>query len=111
MPIRFDEYDGVCVLSAEGEFMEEDVEQVKAEVEEMFGRDVVDFVFDLGKCPFVDSAALESLTWMQDRCDQLFGRLSLADLTENVEKILTLTRLRPRFEVAGDVDTAIKRLR
>ena len=51
------------------------------------------------------------LTWLQDRCDDVFGRLALAAPEANVRKVLTITRLLSRFEVFDDVDTAVQRMR
>ena len=59
----------------------------------------------------MDSAALETLLWLQDQSAQRLGQVRLAQLSENVAAILHLTRLDKRFDTHGDVESAVKSLR
>ena len=47
---------------------------------------VVDFVLDLEKCPFIDSEGLETLLWLKRRCEELFGQVKLASLTRTAAR-------------------------
>jgi anti-anti-sigma factor len=112
MPVKLEEYDGVCVLSVNGDFSGEDVAAARKVAEEFIDhRQICDFVVDLEKTPFVDSQGLETLLWLKRRCEDLFGQFKLAAADENVKKILEVTRLGRRFEIAADVPTALKTMR
>ncbi|MEM8874484.1 MAG: STAS domain-containing protein [Planctomycetota bacterium] len=112
MPLKLDNYDGVGVFSIKGDLVTDEVAGLRDSIEDMIERkDVVDFVFDMNGCEFIDSAGLEALAWLQGRCDELFGRLKLVSPDPNVTKILEMTRLAPRFDISHELNTAIKSLR
>jgi len=112
MPVKIDEYDGVCVLSISGDLAGADSTSArKAAAEFIERRQIADFVVDLEKTAFVDSEGLETLLWIKRRCEDLFGQFKLAAIGDNVKKILDLTRLGRRFENAVDVATALKMMR
>jgi anti-anti-sigma factor len=112
MPVKLEEYDGVCVLSATGDLAGEDVASARKMAEEFIERrQISDFVIDLEKTSFIDSEGLECLLWIKRRCEDLFGQFKLAAADENVKKILEVTRLARRFENASDVSTALKTMR
>lgn len=71
----------------------------------------IDIVFDLAGCTFVSSEGLEMLLGSKSRCEEMLGRFALAACDEGVEKILEITRLRNRFDVAGTVEDAMRRMR
>ncbi len=112
MPVKLEEYDGVCVLTVAGDFTGESVAAARKAAEEFFanGR-ISDFVADLEKTSFIDSEGLETLLWIRRRCEDLFGQFKLAAVDEQVMKILEVTRLARRFESAVDVATALKTMR
>jgi anti-anti-sigma factor len=112
MPVKLEEYDGVCVLSATGDFTGDDVTAARKVASEFIEhRQIADFVVDLEKTAFIDSEGLETLLWIKRRCEDLFGQFKLAAADENVKKILEVTRLGRRFENAVDVPTALKTMR
>ncbi len=112
MSVKLDEYDGICVLTVVGDFSGEDVGAARKSAEETIDkRQLADFVVDLEKSQFVDSEGLEVLLWMKRRCEDLFGQFKLAAADEGVRKILEVTRLSRRFEIAADVPTALKTMR
>jgi anti-anti-sigma factor len=112
MPVKLEEYDGVCVLSLAGDFTGEDVVAARKAAEESFEqRQIADFVVDFEKTSFVDSEGLEALLWIRRKCEDLFGQFKLAAVDENVRKILEVTRLARRFEAVVDVPTALKTMR
>jgi len=112
MPVKLEEYDGVCVLSVTGDFTGEDVAAARKVAEEFIERrQIADFVADLEKTTFIDSEGLETLLWIRRRCEDLFGQFKLAAADENVKKILEVTRLGRRFENVVDVPTALKTMR
>ncbi len=112
MPVKLEEYDGVCVLSVTGDFAGEDVAAArKVATEFIEHRQISDFVVDLEKTTFVDSEGLEALLWIKRRCEDLFGQFKLAAADDHVKKVLEVTRLGRRFENAVDVATALKTMR
>jgi anti-anti-sigma factor len=112
MSVKLEEYDGVCVLSVNGDLAGEDVASARKLVTEFIdNRQISDFVVDLEKTPFIDSEGLETLLWIKRRCEDLFGQFKLAAADENVKKILEVTRLGRRFESSSDVPAALKTMR
>jgi anti-sigma B factor antagonist len=55
-------------------------------------------VLDLSHVPFVDSAGLERLLDLRDRCLERGGRLKLAGPNHLVRDVLRLTEVADRFE-------------
>ena len=112
MAVRLEEYNGVCVLSVKGDFTGDDVAPARKSVEEQIDhRQITHFVVDLENVSFVDSQGLEALLWLKRRCEDVFGRIKLAGVSDNVTKILEVTRLSHRFEIAHDVAMALKTMR
>lgn len=112
MPVKIDEYDTVCVVTPEGDFMGEDAVDTQKRIEEVIDRKhVADVVFDMEKCGFIDSQGLSTLLWTRRRCEDLFGQCKLANMDDNCRKILEITRLSHRFDCHDALDSALKTLR
>ncbi|MGD1277086.1 MAG: STAS domain-containing protein [Tepidisphaeraceae bacterium] len=112
MGLKCEEYNQICVLEVQGDFLGETAAAAKKTLEEQIEqRRLVDFVVDFQKCGFVDSEGLEALLWMKRRCEDLFGQIKLVNLDENCRKILEITRLEHRFECHNDLATALKTMR
>ena len=107
MSIRCDEYNGVCVLTVEGDLSGEAVAEARRAVEEASSRlNGQAFVFDLGECEFVDSSGLDLLCHVRRRCEDAGTRVTLARVGATVAKILELTRLAGRFDCHTDLTRA-----
>lgn len=112
MPVRCDQYDQVCVLSVIGDFTAENVASAtKLCAECIDKRQVVDFIVDFEQCGFLDSEGLSALLEIKRRCEDLFGRMRLANLDEHCRKILQITRLEHRLEAHGELESALKSMR
>ena len=112
MPIVNQDYEKVCVVGVQGDFSGEEPALAQKFVQDAISeRQIVDFVIDFQACPFIDSAGLEALLAVKRRCEEMFGRVKLINLDENVRKILEMTRLEPRFESCRDLPTALKTMR
>ena len=112
MPLKFEEYDKLCVVTLGGDFTSAEAESVRKGVEQTIDKkQIVDFVIDCEKTGFIDSEALETLLWMKRRCEDLFGQVKLAALDDNCRKILEITRLDHRFECHSDLPSAMKTMR
>jgi anti-anti-sigma factor len=112
MPITCEEYNHVCVLTVDGDFVGEQIKHAKASIDEAIDkRRIVDFVFDFEKAAFIDSEGLEALLFFKRRSEELFGQVKLVNLDENCRKILEVTRLEHRFECHSDLAAALKTMR
>ena len=112
MPLKCEEYNQVCVMSLDGDFVGEQLEPARKEFEKRIeARQVIDFVIDFEKYGFIDSEGLELLLAMKRKCEDLFGQVKLASLDENVKKILQITRLDHRFECHSDLPAALKNMK
>ena len=112
MPIKCDEYHGVCVLSVDGDLSGEAGPALRRSAEERIARkQVADFVVDLEKSGFIDSEGLESLLWLKRRSEELLGRVKLAASNNHCLKILEITRLVHRFECHPDLQSALRTMR
>jgi anti-anti-sigma factor len=99
-------------MEVQGEFLIDSAVTAKQAMEEhVEQRRIIDFVIDFKNSPFIDSDGLEGLLWMKRRCEDLFGRIKLVNLDENLKKILEMTRLDHRFECQNDLATALKTMR
>lgn len=101
----------LSVLTLKGEFTADDVEQFERNVEDRLAAQARDFVLDLAELEFIDSAGLEALLKLQETCGDLLGQMRLAGACGNVEQILRMTRLTPRFDLRQSVEDAVKSLR
>ena len=112
MPIKCEEYNGVCVLSVDGDLTDENSAAVRRIADERAGPDQANqFVVDLQKASFIDSEGLESLLLLKRRSEAEQGRVKLAGTSLHCEKILEITRLAHRFECHVDLATALKTMR
>jgi anti-anti-sigma factor len=112
MPISTQDYEKACVISVSSELIGDEIDKLRKAVDDTIDqRQLSDFVLDLAGCSFIDSGGLETLLWIKHRVDELFGQVKLINLDENVQKILTITRLEGRFECHHDLATALKMMR
>lgn len=112
MPITCEEYNSICVMTLSDELAGEmPAELLKVANEQIEQKQVAAFVVDFEKSPFIDSAGLEALLTLRQRCEDLFGQLRLATLDENVKKILQITRLEHLFDCHPDLTTALKTMK
>ena len=112
MGIKCDEFNHVCVVTVDGDFVAAAASHLRRAADERITqRQVVDFVIDLEKSGFVDSEGLETLLWLKRRSEDLFGRVKLVNLDDNCRKIFEMTRLVNRFECHADLPSALKTMR
>lgn len=112
MPLKLEEYNGVGVLTLDGDFNAAEADAARKGVDQAIDqKQIVDFVVDFQKSAFIDSEGLETLLWMRRKCEELFGQVKLAALDEHCRKILEITRLDSRFEVHPDLPAALRTIR
>ena len=110
MEIKVERYGQAANLACKGELNEDSLEVFGKEVEAQLADHVADFILDLAEVTFVDSAGLEYLLDLQDRLAGNHGQITLTNLSENVAKVLEITRLDKAFSIVGDTMEAIKAL-
>lgn len=112
MPLHTQDYEKVCVIGIQGDFMAEDSAQAMNAVNEGIGkRQIVDFVLDFQSCTMIDSQGLETMLSIKRKCEEMFGRVKLINLDDHCRKILEITRIEQRFECCRDLPTALKTMR
>jgi anti-anti-sigma factor len=111
MKLKHENYDRITVISAEGDINVDELEPLRRLVEQRLEANTRDFVMDLAEVEFLDSKALELMLWMQEQADENLGQVRLAAVTENVAKILHVTRLGNHFDRHEDVESALKSLK
>lgn len=112
MSLKCEDYNQICVASIEGDLSSDAAHLLRQTAQERIDqRQIVDFVVDLEKCPFVDSEGLETLLWVKARAEDMFGQMRLCGLDENCAKILEITRLAQRFECHDTLEGALKTMR
>jgi anti-anti-sigma factor len=108
MGIHVDDYNGVCVLTPDGDLSGEVAADARRLCDQHLSvSNAPSFVFDLGRCDTIDSAGLELLCRVRRWCDDAGTRLALARPAPNVIKILQITRLAARFDWHPDLARAV----
>lgn len=112
MPIKYEEYDHVCIATLDADFVGAEAAGFRKHIEQLIeNRQIVDFVIEFEKSGFIDSEGLETLLWLKRKAEDLFGQVKLTGLDENCRKILEITRLEHRFECHAELPAALKTMR
>lgn len=110
MKISFEDKGPVTVFSINGDLSVDESDRFQREALQRIEQDVRDFVLDFESLDFIDSRGLESLLWLQEKCNELLGQVCLASCPEHIYKVLQVTRLNTRFECHPDIDAAVSSL-
>ncbi|MFH1417109.1 MAG: STAS domain-containing protein [Planctomycetota bacterium] len=102
------EYGNVTVLIPKDDLVGEFVDVFKAKTAERLALGKFDLVVDCTSLDGFDSAGLEALVDLQNRCEDELGSVKLCGLDETLTKILDITRLMRRFEVFAELESAVK---
>ncbi|WP_040764640.1 STAS domain-containing protein [Novipirellula maiorica] len=97
----------VFVLSGNDPFSREHTVELAGHCEKCFGHGQPKIVFDLRNIPLIDSAGLEFLLDVRDRCLQHGGAIHLAALNPLCSEILQATELDREFAISDDVVSAV----
>lgn len=103
--------DDVQILTIDGGLTASSVGQFKELAQSAMAADARDFIVNLQDCTSLDSAALESLTWLHRECTERLGMCKLCMLNETLEKILEMTRLDRQLDVCLSLDEALESLK
>src|SRR4051794_29659005 len=105
-----DQYNGVPVITAEGDLAGAEAAAVLGAVERRPPVESGKCVIDLERCRFISGEGLGALVNALRCCESRGAALKLAGLDENCRIILQMTRLDHRFECCPDVAAAMKTL-
>jgi len=108
MKVSTSTHDGVIVLHVKGRISgHEDAECLDDKLYAAIGRGHNRAVVDLGNCDWISSAGIRTLIHHYNCFRRNYGELKLANLTEKIEKIVTITRLAQVFDIYESKDDAI----
>ena len=102
------EYGNVTVLTVKEELSGEAVEAFGDLATQCIDQEKHNIVVDCSAVTTMDSAALEMMLDLQDKCEDKCGAVKLCGLDRICAKILEITRLARRFEAFGDLESAVK---
>ena len=112
MAVKYDEFNGVCVMSVDGPLTGETSAALRRLVEERaVPEQISQFVVDLEKAPYIDSDGLGALLLLKQRSESQRGRVKLAGAAALCQRALEVTRLAHRFECYADLAAALKTMR
>ena len=98
MKIREEEHSGVKVLVLEGELTIDTSEELEEKIKVCL-KEGGCFILDLSSLAYVDSSGLGILVQFHKSLRAKNGKIVLASLTDNVRKVMEITRLIKLFEV------------
>ena len=108
--MKFNHYekDGVDVIEIKGKIMGgDDFAELDDKLYSLIGRGRVKAIIDLSGCDWINSTGLGRLIHHSTSFKDVKGELKLANLTEKIDKIITITRLTEVFSVCDSVEEAI----
>ena len=112
MAVKHEVFEGIAVVTIDGELADEAVAEAREAVVARVERDGLrQIVVDLSACTSIASTGLECLLHAASLCEDRRGRLKLAGCEAYLLKILAITRLRSRFECSDNLETALRSLR
>lgn len=112
--MKFNHYEknGIDVIEVKGKIMGgEDFTELDDKLYALIGKGRNRAVVDLSGCDWINSTGLGRLIHHATTFRDMKGELKLANLTEKIDKIITITRLSQVFDVADTVDEAIARFK
>jgi anti-anti-sigma factor len=98
----------VDVISGGDRVAGEYVEELSALLEARLDRGQQQIVLDMQAIALIDSAGLELLLDIQEKCQRMGGALKLANLGSLVREVLKATGVGSRFEIFRDAGAAVR---
>lgn len=110
MAYSFSENNGVEILRVDSLLNPLDNQEIIKEVEAKIQASSNTFVVDLSEMDFMNSSGLTFLISILTRSRSAGGEVAIANLSENIKKILLVTRLNSAFSIYNSVEEAIAAL-
>lgn len=107
MAYSFLEKDGVQILNVDNLLNPLDNQEIIRAVEDKIEAKFTEFVVDLDQMDFMNSTGLTFLISILTRSRNAGGDVAIANLSENIKKILLVTRLNSAFSVYENVADAL----
>ncbi len=109
MQINEKEVNGITVLEIHGKILmgEGDI-AIKKKIDELLAKNTKNVILDLSSVPYIDSSGLGELIRCYTTMRKANGTLKLANVTDRIVDLLTITKLITVFEYYKTVDDAIK---
>ncbi|HOB52882.1 MAG TPA: STAS domain-containing protein [Acidobacteriota bacterium] len=109
MQINEKEVNGITVLEIHGKILmgEGDI-AIKKKIDELLAKNTKKVILDLSSVPYIDSSGLGELIRCYTTMRKANGTLKLANVTDRIVDLLTITKLITVFEYYKTVDDAIK---
>ena len=101
MDLVTEQQDGVTIVSPAGDLDSTNAHELQQRLDQLLAADVHNFVLDLGRVGFVDSAGLAVMVRLYKRVRIGEGDVRLAAVPPQVQEVLDLTRLNRVFEISG----------
>lgn len=108
MKIQVQTQNGIAILQLQGEFTVESLKSFEEAVSNALGSGAEGLVLDMSRVILLDSASLEQLIELNDRCRQQTRQMKLAGLDETCQKILEITRLLPQLDTYAELTEAVR---
>jgi len=107
MAYTFLEKNGVQVLQVDNLLNPLDNQEIIRAVEDKIKENFTEFVVDLDQMNFMNSVGLTFLISILTRSRSAGGDVAIANLSENIKKILLITRLNSAFSVYENLEDAL----
>ncbi len=108
MSATITQYNNVIVLTVKDDLAGEYLDAFNEGATQCLNDGHYYLVIDCSAVSALDSAGLEMLSDLQDKCEDAFGSVKLCSLDETLITILEITRLGRRFECFDDLDAAVR---
>jgi len=108
--MKFNHYekDGVDVIEIKGKIMGgDDFSKLDDKLYALIGRGRKKAVIDLSGCDWINSTGLGRLIHHSTSFKGVEGELKLTNLTDKIDRIITITRLTEVFDIHDSVEDAI----
>lgn len=108
MKLNLYKREDITVLEPVGKIMAgRDVAQLDEKLYALLGKDQKKVVIDLGKTVWVSSSTISTLLNHKIKLKERGGNLKLANLTNKIQEIVSITRLVSFFEVYDTLNAAL----
>lgn len=108
MNFKHEERDDFDIISIKGKIMGgDDFAELDEKFYALIGRGRKKVIIDLSGCDWMNSTGLGRLIHHSTTFKNSGGELKLANLTDRIEQIITITRLTEVFDVSDSVEAAM----
>jgi anti-sigma B factor antagonist len=111
MTHSFSQHDNqIQVLQVKSLLNEYDNKFIMRDVEKRINQGWNKFVLDLSLMDIMNSVGLNFLIFMMKKSKRSGGKLTIANASENIVKLLEVTKLKSFFQLSSSVDEAMRNL-